>query len=174
MIECPSCNHHEFVGTLFCSECGTRLVHASPIPTMSISPDRINKEAKATKPSPPAGPDLSTGSLLGIRIVSSGDVISLLGRDNFTLGRSIEGQAVIPDVDLAKYDAFDQGLSRMHAELRIEKDGVFVIDLDSANGTIVNGKRVKGQEISRVHHGDIIQLGRLRLQIISQQTKGSR
>ncbi len=174
MIECPSCNHHEFVGTLFCSECGTRLVHASPIPTMSISPDRINNEAKATKPSPPAGPDLSTGSLLGIRIVSSGDVISLLGRDNFTLGRSIEGQAVIPDVDLAKYDAFDQGLSRMHAELRIEKDGVFVIDLDSANGTIVNGKRVKGQETSRVHHGDIIQLGRLRLQIISQQTKGSR
>ena len=174
MIECPSCNHHEFVGTLFCSECGTRLVHASPIPTMSISPDKINKEAKATKPSPPPGPDLSTGSLLGIRVVSSGDVISLLGRDNFTLGRSIEGQAVIPDVDLAKYDAFDQGLSRMHAELRIAKDGVFVIDLDSANGTIVNGKRLKGHDASLVHHGDIIQLGRLRLQIISQQIKGSR
>lgn len=173
MIECPSCNHHEFVGTLFCSECGTRLVHASPIPTMSISPDKISNEAKATKPTPPAGPDLSSGSLLGIRVVSSGDVISLLGRDNFTLGRSIEGQAVIPDVDLAKYDAFDQGLSRMHAELRIEKDGIFVIDLDSANGTIVNSKRVKGQESSPVHHGDIIQLGRLRLQIISQQTKGS-
>ncbi len=173
MIECPSCKHHEFVGTLFCSECGTRLVHASPIPTMSISPDKINKEADATKPSPPAGPDLSTGSLLGIRVVSSGDIISLLGRDNFTLGRSIEGQAVIPDVDLAKYDAFDQGLSRMHAELRIEKDGVFVIDLDSANGTILNGKRLKGQEASLINHGDIIQLGRLRLQIISQQIKRS-
>jgi len=174
MIECPSCNHREFVGTLFCSECGTRLVHASPIPTMSISPDKISKEANATKPSPPAGPDLSTGSLLGVRVVSSGDVISLLGRDNFTLGRSIEGQAVIPDIDLAKYDAFDQGISRMHAELRIEEDGVFVVDLDSANGTIVNGKRVKGQETAPIHHGDIIQLGRLRLQIISQQTKGSR
>jgi pSer/pThr/pTyr-binding forkhead associated (FHA) protein len=109
-----------------------------------------------------------------VRVVSSGDVISLLGRDNFTLGRSIEGQAVIPDVDLAKYDAFDQGISRMHAELRIEEDGVFVVDLDSANGTIVNGKRVRGQETAPIHHGDIIQLGRLRLQIISQQTKGSR
>ena len=174
MIECPSCNHHEFVGTMFCGECGTRLVHASPIPTMSISSDKINKEANATKPSPPAGPDLSTGSLLGLRVVSSGDIISLLGRDNFTLGRSIEGQAVIPDVDLAKFDAYDQGISRMHAELRVEQDGVFVIDLDSANGTIVNGKRIKGQVNSQIYHGDIIQLGRLRLQIISQQTKGSR
>jgi len=138
---------------------------------MSISPDKISKEANATKPSPPAGPDLSTGALLGLRVVSSGDVISLLGRDNFTLGRSIENQAVIPDVDLAKFDAYDHGISRMHAELRIEKDGVFVIDLDSANGTIVNGKRIKSQENSPVHHGDIIQLGRLRLQIISQRTK---
>ena len=174
MIECPSCNHREFVGTLFCSECGTRLVHASPIPTMSISPDKISKEANATKPSPPPGPDLSTGALLELRVVSSGDVISLLGRDNFTLGRSIEGQAVIPDVDLAKYDAYDQGISRMHAELRVEKEGVFVLDLDSANGTIVNGKRIKGEKTSAIHHGDIIQLGRLRLQIISQRTKGSR
>jgi pSer/pThr/pTyr-binding forkhead associated (FHA) protein len=141
---------------------------------MSISPDKISKEANATKPSSPAGPDLSTGAQIGLRIVSSGDVISLLGRDNFTLGRSIEGQAVIPDVDLAKFDAYDQGISRMHAELRLEKDGIFLIDLDSANGTIVNGKRIKDQETSPLYHGDIIQLGRLRLQIISQQTKGSR
>lgn len=174
MIECPSCKYREFVGTLFCSECGTRLVHASPIPTMSISPDKISKVANATKPSPPAGPDLSSGALLGLRVVSSGDVISLIGRDNFTLGRSIEGQAIIPDVDLAKFDAYGHGISRMHAELRIEKDGVFVIDLDSANGTIVNGKRIKGQEGSPIHHGDVIQMGRLRLQIISQRTKGSR
>ena len=25
MIECPTCKHREFVGTLFCSECGTGL-----------------------------------------------------------------------------------------------------------------------------------------------------
>jgi len=174
MIECPSCNHREFVGTLFCSECGTRLVHVSPIPTMSISREKISKEANATKPSPPTGPALSTGAHLGLRVVSSGEIISLLGRDNFTLGRSMEDQAVIPDVDLAKYDAYDHGISRMHAELMIKKDGIFVMDLDSANGTVVNGKRIKSQQTEPIHHGDIIQLGRLRLQIISQRTKGSR
>ncbi len=49
MIECPSCQHREFVGTLFCSECGARLVHASTLPTMSISPDRIREVAAATE-----------------------------------------------------------------------------------------------------------------------------
>jgi pSer/pThr/pTyr-binding forkhead associated (FHA) protein len=123
---------------------------------------------------PRSRPALSTGAHLGIRIVPSGEVISLLGRDNFTLGRSIENQAVIPDVDLAKFDAYDHGISRMHAELRIEEQGLFVMDLDSANGTIVNGKSIQSQEKAPIHHGDIIQLGRLRLQIISQRTKGSR
>ncbi len=36
MIECPTCKHQEFVGTLYCTECGTRLVHVSAMPTMNM------------------------------------------------------------------------------------------------------------------------------------------
>ena len=36
MIECPACKHQEFVGTMFCTECGTRLVLANGAPTVSI------------------------------------------------------------------------------------------------------------------------------------------
>jgi hypothetical protein len=168
MIECPSCKHREFVGTLFCNECGTRLVHASPVPTMAIPPDVIEKESLVTKPSPPQGPDLSSGALMGLRVIPTGDVISLIGRDNFTLGRSTDDQAVIPDIDLSAYEAYDHGISRMHSEVRIEEDGVYVLDLESANGTMVNGKRIPPHSPQHVHHGDIIQLGRMRLQIISQ------
>jgi pSer/pThr/pTyr-binding forkhead associated (FHA) protein len=168
MIECPNCKHREFVGTLFCSECGTRLVLPTQVPTMGISRDKLSAEAKATKPSTPHGSQLSTGALLGLRVVTSGELLSLVGRDNYTLGRSIEGQAVIPDVDLNKYEAYDAGISRMHAELRIAEDGVYVVDLDSSNGTIVNGKRILAQEPEPINHGDILQLGRLRLQVIAQ------
>ena len=49
MIECPNCDHQEFVGTLYCSECGTRLVHVAPLPTVSISKDEIDHQAQATK-----------------------------------------------------------------------------------------------------------------------------
>lgn len=168
MIECPACKHREFVGTLYCSECGTRLVHVSPMPTMSIPRDRIAKEAEATKPAAPEGPELSSGALLGLRVVSSGEIVSLLGRDNFTLGRSVEGQALVPDIDLSQYEAYDHGISRMHAEVRLEETGVSVIDLESANGTIVNGKRLETQSPELIQHGDIIQLGRMRLQLISR------
>lgn len=174
MIECPSCQHREFVGTLFCSECGARLVHASTLPTMSISPDRIREVAAATKPSVPTGPELSTGAMLGLRVINSGEILSLLGRDNYTMGRAIEGQAIMPEVDLSRFDAYDAGISRMHAELRVEHDGFYVVDLESANGTIVNGQRIPPQEPEPVQHGDIIQLGRLRLQVISQASRSSR
>ena len=56
----------------------------------------------------------------------------------------------------------------MHAELRIAEDGVYVVDLESSNGTLVNGKRLAAQEPEPINHGDILQLGRLRLQIIAQ------
>jgi hypothetical protein len=174
MIECPSCKHREFVGTLFCSECGARLVNVSAMPTMSISPNRIREEVAATKPSPPSGPDLTSGALLGLRIINTGEILSLVGRDNYTIGRSIEGQAILPEVDLSRFEAYDAGISRMHAELRIESDGFYVIDLESSNGTFVNGKLIPAQEAEPVQHGDIIQLGRLRVQVISQTSKITR
>src|SRR3989304_3282254 len=101
MIECPSCRHQEFVGTIYCSECGTRLVHSGPGPTMTIPRDRVNAEALVTKPPPPPGPPLGTpapppegpelesGALIGLRILNTGDIVPLIGRDNFTLGRAI-------------------------------------------------------------------------------------
>jgi hypothetical protein len=171
MIECPVCKHSEFVGTMFCSECGTRLASVSPMPTMTIPRDRIQREALATKPNPPEGPELASGATIGLREVSSGQILSLIGRDNYTLGRAAEDQAIIPDVDLNSLEAYDSGVSRIHAEIRVSADGIVVVDLDSANGTLINGKRLEPQLPTAARHGDIIQLGRMRLQLISRMRK---
>ncbi|MCJ7511470.1 MAG: FHA domain-containing protein [Anaerolineales bacterium] len=168
MIDCPSCKHQEFVGTVFCSECGSRLVSVNPVPTQNIPRERVDLEAMATKPAAPEGPELETGAILGLRVLATGDIISLIGRDNYTLGRSMEGQAILPDVDLRHYDAFDQGVSRIHSEIRLLPQGVHVVDLDSANGTLVAGKRIEPQKPMPVRHGDIIQVGGMRLQLISR------
>jgi signal transduction histidine kinase len=50
----------------------------------------------------------------------------------------------------------DTEISRRHAELRLESDGYRVVDLQSANGTFVNGEPV---DRSPLHSGDRIQLG---------------
>lgn len=122
----------------------------------------------ATKPTVPEGPELSSGALIGLRVVTSGDVVSLIGRESFSIGRATEGQAILPDVDLSEFDAYNQGVSRMHAEIRLRSNGAYLIDLESANGTMVNNHRLKALRDEQIGHGDVIQLGRLRLQVISR------
>ncbi len=164
MIECPTCRHQEFVGTFSCSECGTRLVHTAP-----IGLDDLSEGEAAGDHGLPATRGLDPSAIFGLRVVETGDMVSLVGRDNFTLGRSGGGQAIVPDVDLDAYGAQDQGISRLHAEIRLDEEGVHVVDLDSVNGTLINGKRIEPQQPRRIRHKDIIQLGRLRLQLVSRQ-----
>jgi hypothetical protein len=168
MIECPSCKHQEFVGTLYCSECGTRLVHTAIFSDMSGDPDWVDLDVATTETGPGSGLELDSGATLGLRVLATGDMVPLVGRDNYTLGRGGAGQAIVPDVDLDRYGAQDQGISRLHAEIRIDEGGVHVVDLDSVNGTLVNGERLEPQEPHRVSHKDMIQLGRLRMQLISR------
>ena len=51
----------------------------------------------------------------------------------------------------------DQTISRRHAELRVEKGAWMLVDLNSANGTYVNGVRI--EKPLRLKHGDQIRLG---------------
>ncbi len=167
MIECPSCKHQQFVGTLYCIECGTRLIHVSPLPATGPVEGRTDGVHPGS-PAYPEGPELRTGALLGLRVVGTDAVLSLLGRVNYTLGISIEGQAVIPDVDLGPFDAYNHGVSRIHAEMQLKPDGIYIIDLDSANGTTVNGTLLETITPAAIRHGDLIQLGGLSLQLISR------
>ncbi len=51
----------------------------------------------------------------------------------------------------------DSNISRKHAEMRQSAGEYVVIDLDSTNGTLVNGIRITGQQ--RLNEGDIISFG---------------
>ena len=73
-----------------------------------------------------------------------------LTRDVLVLGR-----ASTADVRLD-----DTGVSRRHAEVRLEGDDVVLVDLGSTNGTTVNGRPV---ERVRLTPGDRIELGRTML-----------
>lgn len=69
-----------------------------------------------------------------------------LTRDVLSIGRSSSS-----DVRLD-----DSGVSRRHAEVRLEGDDVVLVDLGSTNGTNVNGR---GVERARLASGDRIELG---------------
>ena len=50
-------------------------------------------------------------------------------------------------------------ISRRHARVEVTTDGLYVEDLDSANGTFVNGKRVRR---SKIEPGDELKLDTVR------------
>jgi transcriptional regulator with GAF, ATPase, and Fis domain len=73
--------------------------------------------------------------------------------------RMVVGSA--PEVDLV---IADPTVSRLHAELDPREDGLWVRDLGSRNGTIVDGIQVLG---ARVPEGGVIRLGGTRLAVSS-------
>lgn len=72
----------------------------------------------------------------------------------------------MPDVDLSPYKAFENGVSRLHAVIRLRENVLTVMDLGSSNGTHVNGMRLSTNIAHRLTKGDTIALGKFRIQII--------
>jgi hypothetical protein len=85
------------------------------------------------------------------------------------LGRRAEsGQQ--PDIDLAPFGAFPAGVSRLHAELRREADGVFYLqDLGSTNGTFLDEERLDKGVARLLKNGDFLRLGFLQAWIYFQE-----
>jgi len=70
-----------------------------------------------------------------------------ISRPRVSIGRSRESDIFLPD----------QWLSRNHAEIEERKDGFYVTDLRSKNGTLLNGEPLN--EWRRLRPGDVITLG---------------
>lgn len=92
----------------------------------------------------------------------------IIGQSEFTLGRVNEGQPIVPDIDLTPYKAYESGVSRMHASIKVEEDQVSITDLGSANGTRINGRQITAQIPYPIKHGDILTLGKFKIQILMQ------
>ena len=167
MIECPNCKHQEIPGALFCSECGAQLVGIHTVTTQSIGKNLTNNLANleaaqedTSIPSPPNGVAIS------LFLLDTGQIVPLAGKNEFTLGRSAEGQPILPDIDLAPYQAYENGVSRLHVSLTMNKQEALVTDLGSANGTRLNGQKLTPHRPTPVKHGDILTLGKLRIQLL--------
>lgn len=174
MIICPNCQHKELPGALFCSECGARLISLDYLTTQSIkksSTDNLDQKIVDDQINPKELPDdllsIESGSTdLVLYLIETKQTLQLVGRNEYTLGRVAEGQPILPDVDLSPFDAYSQGVSRLHAALKINKNRVAIMDLGSSNGTRVNGQKIVPHVDYPINHNDQIALGKLRIQIL--------
>jgi pSer/pThr/pTyr-binding forkhead associated (FHA) protein len=79
---------------------------------------------------------------------------------DIVFGRGSEGPNS-PDIDLSELDALKFGVSRRHALLRPTPNKLFLIDLDSTNGTMLNAVPVGRGMAQALRSGDAISLGGL-------------
>ncbi len=170
MILCPNCHHQEFTGALFCSECGARLVVTEAPTTHHIERNQtgliMSQGSRASMPPAPIMSSNSADAAVSLHLIESGMILHLSGQNEFTVGRAVDGQPILPDVDLSPYEAYAQGVSRLHAALKLNNQRVFITDLGSSNGTRVNGQKLMPNVDYPLNHGDVIGLGKFKIQVL--------
>lgn len=76
------------------------------------------------------------------------------------LGRAGQGDDFF---NITPFGAAQYGVSRQHAQLRPTVQNLYILDMNSLNGTKVNNKRVSVHSPTSLSDGDILRLGHLEL-----------
>jgi hypothetical protein len=101
-----------------------------------------------------------------LRIQVSGDSHTTIGmevKDKILIGRHDPVSGNVPDLDLTPFGAEERGVSRHHAQIILYEGALYLEDLNSTNGTRLNGFRLESQNGYRLRDGDEIEAGQIRL-----------
>jgi pSer/pThr/pTyr-binding forkhead associated (FHA) protein len=102
---------------------------------------------------------------LFIEVHGTNTTLSVIPKGDVVIGRKDNASTLTPEVDLAPFAAYQMGVSRQHAVIRLENDLLNLYDLDSRNGTYVNAKKALPNQPLKLHDGDEIRLGKMILRI---------
>lgn len=81
------------------------------------------------------------------------------------LGRANPAEGYRPDFDMTFYDPSGY-VSRRHAHIMKAKNGYFIADLGSSNGTYINDKPLTPQRPRMLRNGDKIEIGEVTIQFL--------
>lgn len=152
-------------GAMFCSECGTQLVGKNDMITQHISTDGLQNVGKKPTGGIPEAQTMGD-AWANLHLLETGQMLPLTNRTEYTMGRTSEGQPIMPDIDFSPFQAYAAGVSRLHAVIKRVDSNIIFMDLGSANGTYINGKRLVPNQEHTLSHGDIVALGKLKMQIL--------
>jgi pSer/pThr/pTyr-binding forkhead associated (FHA) protein len=136
------------------------------LPAMAALP------APAAQPPAPAGGTQILGSPAPINDIpsrlqflvrESGVIVEHELEKVLIIGRRNSSMPV--DIDLADHAGQDLGISRNHLKIEIINKRLTIRDLESVNGTLLNGKQMKPHQPYELKHGDELKPGRMHLKV---------
>jgi hypothetical protein len=156
-ITCPTCGKANRQKEVFCFACGGLLE-----PVQSANDTRHFSQAENG-----AGPEyFGPKSVLVLRLRGTPITYEILPQQadhELVIGRSAQGSVMMPDVDLSEQKGAELGVSRLHMSLHYDpsQEAVLVTDMNSANGSYINGQKLLPKEVRVLRHGDELRLGKL-------------
>jgi uncharacterized Zn finger protein (UPF0148 family) len=165
MQRCPNCNAEQFDGTIFCTECGAGMQTSSRRETTTAL-NKAGGSGHLSNVVEDVAAITPVASKTGVRqivlvVINSGRRIEVDANDQILVGRKDHAHGIFPDIDLGLDGGYDAGVSRKHAIIGVRDGGCVLEDLDSANGTFINGRRLDPQTPTVLHSGDEVKFGTL-------------
>ena len=191
-VTCPQCGASAIPGEAFCDNCGAPLnaparpVAQAPAPVYSAGvppqpsyppPQPSNYAPAPAQPYPPAAPaqpyapppaapvapPRTTLAPAQLTVVASGAALPLPATAQAIVGRGDPVSNFFPDLDLGPHGALDNGVGRRHLRVFLQGGQVLIEDLDSTNGTVLNGQKLAPRQPQPLRDGDQISAGKLLL-----------
>ena len=161
MSRCPRCQHEIADDALGCKKCGLNLAERSDEKTV------IQKSGEGPENIITAGWGKTTfekQNRVVIHIQDSSVPIIVYPETEFLIGRRRDDEPVL-GLDLASYGGQEKGVSRIHAALQRDENSLYIVDLDSTNGTFLNEEPLAPNRPQILRNGDTLRLGQLVLYI---------
>ncbi len=118
----------------------------TPQESFVLAPQRAAAVRTTSTAAPPVR---SPGRLVVVSSPSLSDgIVHELEATPLTVGRGAQNHLPLQN---------DEFASGIHARFEPRKDGVWIVDTGSTNGTFVNGERV--DDARRLHPGDLVRIG---------------
>lgn len=138
LTHCPQCNSAVRPGELICKNCN--FILAGPSASIATKALKVAEESFESG-RPKIGSALRR--LQKVTLIIDGKPAPLPPGQKVIIGRADLGStSPKPDVDLTPFGALEKGVSRQHIEVSWRSDLIFITDVGSTNGTLLNGQRL--------------------------------
>jgi hypothetical protein len=165
MIKCPSCGKRHPENTLFCDDCGAYLLAEGRKRTDPLSVEDVDWMEAAFGVTGMLDGTGETPVVVRLSIMDSNRQVEFTLAKEVSIGRLDPATATFPDIDLTNDGALEKGVSRRHAKITRKGAQLFLEDLGSVNGTLLNGKRLTPYLPHILGDQDEIRVGRLLMRI---------